>query len=231
MVLRGELMSSAEASRQLGVSMRQVQRLTASGALSQSGTVGRVQLIDAASVQRLKTRGAGRGRPWEPETIAAALEMLTDGDTTRLTTVARGRLRQRLSRISADHLVRSTRGRAQVRRYRASTSFLDRLRVAITLTGSAAVGSDPALGRLFGLAGGQREVVDGYVHEKQARRLVRECHLVEDEDGNVTLRVTEIDLLLSTNVVAVALDLSGSLDVRDRSAGLAFLTRRLQSLR
>jgi hypothetical protein len=230
MAERGGLMSSAEASRQLGVSMRQVQRLTASGALSQSGNVGRSHLIDAQSVHRLKVRGAGRGRPWEPETIAAAIELLNDGETARLTSVAHGRLRHRLSGMSADQFVRATRMRADVRGYRASVSFLEQAKAAVILTGSAAIDSDVALARKFGLGGSNRDIVDGYVDAKSARRLVRECHLAEDDEGNVTLRVTTIDALLRTCAVVVALDLAESLDTRDRSAGLAYLERQLRSL-
>ena len=225
------LLTSAETSRQLGVSMRQVQRLAASGALSHSDTVGGTHLIDARSVQLRKVRGAARGRPWEAETIAAAIELLTCGDTTRLTPVARGRLYRRLSGMSAEQFVRATRKRAEVRRFRASKSFVGHLQEAINLTGVAAVGRDPALGRVFGLAGGDRLVVDGYVNEKTARRLIRECRMVADPSGSVTLRVTNIDLLLDAHEVVVALDLADSLEVRSRSAGLAHLTQRLRVLR
>jgi hypothetical protein len=223
-------MSSAEASRQLGVSMRQVQRLTASGALSQSGNVGRSHLIDAQSVHRLKVRGAGRGRPWESETIAATIELLTDGETARLTSFARGRLRHRLSGMLADQLVRATRMRADVRRYRSSVSFFEQVKGAVIPTGSAAVDSDFTLARKFGLAGSNRDIVDGYVDEKSAQRLVRECHLAEADDGNVTLRVTKIEALPRASAVLVALDLAESLDTRDRSAGLAYLAQRLRWL-
>lgn len=230
MAAGGDLMSSAEASRQLGVSMRQVQRLTASGALSQSGNVGRSHLIDAQSVHRLKVRGAGRGRPWESETIAATIELLTDGETARLTSFARGRLRHRLSGMLADQLVRATRMRADVRRYRSSVSFFEQVKGAVIPTGSAAVDSDFTLARKFGLAGSNRDIVDGYLDEKSAQRLVRECHLAEADDGNVTLRVTKIEALPRASAVLVALDLAESLDTRDRSAGLAYLAQRLRWL-
>lgn len=224
-------LSSAEASERLGVSMRQVQRLIASGTLTTAGLVGRTQLLDAASVHRLKIRGAGRGRPWEPETVAAAVEMLSDGETALLTSVARDRLRRRLSGMSAEHLVRASRNRSDLRRYRGSASFFERMRKRITPAALAAIQSDPGLARTFGLAGGGEMIVDGYVGEKTARQLVRDHHLVEDAAGNVLLRVTRLDSMLVVNVVVVALDLSESLDTRARSAGLSLLTKRLQSLR
>jgi hypothetical protein len=230
MVAQGAVMTSVEASRQLGVSVRQVQRLAASGALTQIGTVGRTKIIDSGSVQRLKARGARRGRPWAAATIAAAIDLLMDGDTSRLSSVERSRLRARLIGLSAEELVRATHSRAAVRRYRASASFLDRVRKEITLTGVAAVDRDPALAKAFGLACGAQPAVDGYIDGKSARALIRVSHLVEDEQGNVTLRVTSIDSLLTANVVAVALDLAESLDPRRRRAGLGYLGRRLEQM-
>lgn len=227
----GDVLGSADAGRQLGVSVRQVQRLTESGALVQVGTVGRTKLIDAGSVQRVKTHGLRRGRPWLTETIAATLDLLTHGDTTRLSSVERKRLCQRLAGLSAEDLVRAAHPRADVRRYRASASFLDRVRKEIALTGAAAIDSDTALARELGLAQGAQVTADGYADSKDADRLIRACHLVQDAQGNVTLRVTAIDSLMTTNVVAVALDLAESLDPRERSAGVAFLRQRLTSLR
>lgn len=231
MVAQGDVMTSVEASQQLGVCVRQVQRLASSRALTQIGTVGRTMLIDAGSVQRLRARGARRGRPWSAGTIAAALDLLTDGDTSRLSPVARNRLRARLVGLPAEELVQATHVRAVVRRYRASPSLLDRVRKEVAPTGVAAVDSDPALVKAFGLARSAEPPVDGYVDEKSARALIRASHLVEDEQGDVTLRVTSIDSLLTTNAVVVALDLAESLDPRARSAGLAYLRKRLRTLR
>jgi hypothetical protein len=230
MVGQGDVLSSAEAGRQLGISVRQVQRLALSGALTQVGTVGRTKLIDAGSVQRVKAQGLRRGRPWSTKTIAAALDLLAQGDTTRLSSIERKRLRGRLATMSAEDLVRATRFRADVRRYRASASFLDRVRSELALTGAAAIDNDIAVASEFGLARSANVTVEGYVDSKAADRLIRACHLVEDARGNVTLRVTAIDSLQTTNAIAVALDLAESLDPRERSAGLTFLRRRLETL-
>lgn len=228
---QGDVMSSAEAGRLLGVSMRQVQRLASSGALVQVGAVGRTKLIDAGSVQRMKAQGLRRGRPWSTNAIAAAIDLLTHGDTARLSSVEARRLRDRLAGLSAEDLVRATRSRAEVRRYRASASFLDRVRKEIALTGVWAIDNDTALAKEFSLALGRQASVDGYVDSTAAARLIRACHLIEDAQGHVTLRVTAIDSLMTTNAVAVALDLAESLDPRERSAGLTFLGQRLTSLR
>ena len=131
--------------------------------------------------------------------------------------------------MDAEDLVRATSGRAEVRRYRASSSFLDRIRQSVTLTGSAAVDARRDVAGLFGLASAQRDAVDGYVDRATVRHLVDLYHLVEDVGGNVTLRVADTWNAVGdvADDVVVALDLAESLDVRERSAGLALLRTRL----
>lgn len=59
-----DFVTTAEASRQFAVGTRQVQRLAATGAITQVGTIGRVKLLDARSVRRLVLQKTGRGWPW-----------------------------------------------------------------------------------------------------------------------------------------------------------------------
>jgi hypothetical protein len=73
--------------------------------------------------------------------------------------------------------------------------------------------------------------VDDYVDSKTADWLIRTCHLIEDAHGDVTLRVTTIASMMTTNAVAVALDLAESLHPRERRAGLTFLEPRLRTNR
>lgn len=222
-----------DASRQLGVTTRQVQRLVASGDIVAVGEVGRSTLLDARSVQRLKIHKAGRGRPWSIESIDMALEFLTDGTATAGTATERTRMRKRLHSITADGLVHATRRRARVRRYRASESFLSQIACDVTLTGTAALDADVALGHVFGLAGSSDLTVDGYLTAKAARNLVASLRLVEDFGGNVTLRVTAMKTLLTGQYrsLVVALDLADSLDTRQREAGLHHITKRLEAFR
>jgi len=227
-----DLVTSSEAAERLGVSARQVQRLIANGTLTVAAHVGRTALIDAVSVQRLRARGAGRGRPWSGETIAAAIDLLTDGSTQRLAAVEVTRLRKRLTSISAEELVAVTRMRARVQRYRASASFLKRIADEVTMTGAAAIDADTTLAREFGLASSGRGRVDGYVDAERAGRIVSSWQLVADPQGNVTLRETQLDALREVRVaptVVVALDLADSLDTRERAAGLGFLRHRLKA--
>lgn len=232
MAVRADLVTSTEASERLGVSARQVQRLIANGTLTVTGHVGRTALIDAGSVQRLRARGAGRGRPWSRKAIAAAIELLTDGSTQRLGSVERARLLKRLHTIAAEDLVAVMRMRARVKRYRASASFLGRIARDVTITGTAAIDADVTLAHEFGLAAAGRGFVDGYLDAEVSERIVGTCHLVADPRGNVTLRVTDVDALRDAPVspVVVALDLAESLDTRERAAGLRFLRQRLKAL-
>ena len=232
MTVAAEQMTSAEAARQLGIGVRQVERLLAAGDITRVATVGRTALIDVASVYRLHGRGVRRGRPWSAETIHAAIELLTDGQTGRLESTQRSRLRSRLRNMDAEDFVRATTRRSDVRRHRASGSFLDRLRRSVTLTGSSAIDASRAVAGRFGLAPTQRDAVDGYVDHATAQRLIDRCHLVDDAGGNVTLRIT-VDWKAEEDVaddVVIALDLAESLDVRERSAGLGLLRDRLEAL-
>lgn len=230
---QGNLLSTAEASRQLGVGTRQVQRLVATGAITQVGTIGRVKLLDAGSVQRLKLQKTGRGRPWTQATIELVLELLSKGDTHLGTTLERSRTRKRLVKITGEGLVQAMRRRAAVQRYRASESFLDQITASVMLTGASAIDSNYELAQEFGLAMKASDSVDGYISQRGVRQLIRSCHLVEDATGNVTLRETDMKALLkgSFQAIIIALDLAESLDARQRAAGLRFITELLEKFR
>lgn len=230
MTEQGNLLSTAEASRLLGVGTRQVQRLVATGAITQVGTIGRVKLLDARSVQRLKVQKTGRGRPWTQATIELVLEFLSKGDTHLGTTIERSRTRKRLVKITAEGLVQGMRRRAAVQRYRAAESFLDQVTASVMLTGASAIDLNYQLAQEFGLAMKASDSVDGYISAKGVRQLIKSCHLVEDATGNVTLRVTDMKVLLKGNFqsLIVALDLAESLDARQRAAGLRFITELLE---
>jgi excisionase family DNA binding protein len=228
-----EQMTSAEAAQQLGIGVRQVERMVASGQLVCVGSVGRALLVDAASVHRHRERGAAKGRPWSTDTLRAAVELLQDGRTDRLESTQRSRLRAKLRHMTASDLVRAAHRRAKVRRYRASTSFLEALRGRVLLTGGAAVDADRVTAGRFGLGTTQRDIVDGYVSRIIAEEVVDRYRLVDDAKGNVTLRIAD-DVIGARGVadlVTVALDLAESLDARERAAGLAFLDERLAALR
>lgn len=239
MELNPSEMTTIAAARVLDVSSRQVQRLAAAGELTEVGRSGGNLLLDANSVHRLADRGRRRGRPWSEETVWAAVDLLQSGHTARLNAAQRSRLRARLRDMDALEFVRLARRRSEVSHYRASSSFLERLREHVTLTGSAAVAEDRAVANLFGLATGNRATVDGYVVRHLVRDYEDEFFLAADLSGNVVLRGTEAAVTADDTVsghrraseTVIALDLAESLDIRERSAGLRVLTEKLRQQR
>ena len=132
-------MSSAEAAAILGVSVRQVRRHAESGELESTGRFGGALLLDPNSIYRLSERGTQPGRPWSEDTAWAAIELLQNGSTNRLDAARRSRLRRRLQHLDAEEFVRMSRRRADVTRFRVSSSFLEAVRANVALTGVSAV--------------------------------------------------------------------------------------------
>ena len=102
----------------------------------------------------------------------------------------------------------------------------------MTLTESSAIDADGAIAGQFGLAAARHDEVDGYVDSATAQQLIARFQLVEDPRGNVTLRVADNEQggRWVANAVIFALDLSESLDARERAAVLALLRDRLELL-
>ena len=232
MTVADDQMTTADAARMLGVSVRQVRNLVDAGELAAVGRVGSVLLLDSNSVLRLRERGSQRGRPWAEETTWAAVETLDCGHTSRLNAAQRSRLRARLREMDDEEFVRLARRRSQVSCYRASASFLSRLREHVALTGAAAVAEDRSVADEFGLATGDRSTVDGYVDRNLIRDYEDEFFLVPDRHGNVVLRGTTSNAVSNqtASASAIALDLAESLDTRERSAGLRVLAEKLDRL-
>lgn len=135
--------------------------------------------------------------------------------------------------MDAEEFVRLARRRSEVSCYRASASFLARLREHVALTGAAAVAENREVADHFGLATGDRSTVDGYVARHLLRDYEDEFFLVADRRGNVVLRGTETELATgqrTASETAIALDLAESLGTRERSAGLRVLAEKLQRL-
>jgi hypothetical protein len=232
MAVTDDRMTTADAARVLGVSVRQVRNLVESRELAEVGRVGSILLLDSSAVLRLKERGSQRGRPWAEETAWAVVEMLDCGHTVRLNAAQRSRLRARLREMDVEEFVRLARRRSQVSRYRASASFLPRLRKHVALTGAAAVAADRSVADAFGLATGDRSTVDGYVDRRLIRDYEDEFFLTPDRHGNVVLRGIASNTASGriASASAIALDLAESLDTRERSAGLRLLSEKLASL-
>jgi hypothetical protein len=218
-----EFVAATDAARRLGVTTRQVQYLVARGDLR---AVAR-GLIDRASLDRhIATRQGSRRRAWSETTAWAAATILSDLPAPWLGPTQHSRLKSTLRRLTAVELVSRTRGRAHVHRYQGHSRAAKRLRDELVDTSgaAAALGLTEAADR-----------VDGYVAAHELNKLVARHALIDDADGQYTLRATEMDLatvraLAENAPVLGALDLAESLDIRERQTGLNFLDYKLKQL-
>lgn len=219
------LMTSQQAADRLSVSVRHVQRLVSDGDLSAIGP----DRIDAESVfQWLAQRQGRRVRAWEEPTAWAAVGLLEDGDAPWLGQSQRSRLRAALAETSAAELAARARNRADVHRFHAHPKALGRLTREIVPSG--------AIRGIGGLTAAS-DRVDGYVTDSGVGRLVTRYRLESDPSGDVVLRVTGMprdvvsELARGARHVLAGLDLAGSTDARERSAGARILESALRRMR
>ena len=219
------LISTQQAADRIGVSVRHVQRLVAGGGLVAIGT----DRIDAESVtQWLAERQGSRLRAWEEPTAWAAIALLEGDSAPWIGQAQRSRLRSALAGATALELTARTRNRAEVHRFHSHPRALGRLARDVVESGST---------RGIGGLTTATDQLDGYVASSALRRLVQRYRLEGDPAGRLVLRTTE----MSTDVVAeladgrrhvlAGLDLAGSTDTRERSAGLRILDRAVDALR
>lgn len=220
-------MTTAACAKVLGISARQVARLARAGELTVSRTVGGALLMDGASVHRLAKHGRHNGRPWTAATAWAALALLSGESVDWLDAAAISRLRHRLRASSASEVCWMTRRRAAVHRMRGWGKDEGLLHSGVSAL------RDPAMSELFDLTAVERGA-DGYVQARGFANLVTTLGLVEDRDGDVTVRVVTDDAGYAVDHVltaAVAVDLAESLDTRESAAGLRVLTDLLDAFR
>jgi len=210
-------MTTAEAARRLHVSQRQVERLIRRGDVPARRTAGDAWVVDALAVNALGRSRPTRGRPWSAEVAWGALWVLSDLEAPWLDPRTRVRVSSRLASMDALGLVHACRRRADVVRYRVSESFLDELRGALVVSGASAA-------ERYSLAE-EAARVEGYCDAETSAKLRAEFRLVDDERGNVTLRVTRFEDVVKSGLwtmpaAVVAVDLAESYEVREREAGL-----------
>lgn len=217
------LVAVRDAAERLRVSTRQVQHLIAQGELTALARGA----IESESIDRfLAVRGERRTRAWSPETAWGAIAILSGLEASWMGGTQRSRLKARLRSLSATDLVDRARDRADALRYTGHSSVAERLRGAIVDTNSTR--------SRLGLA--EANTVDGYVAANDLGDLERKFGLAPDTNGLITLRTTSFPIYTITRIaeagtVLTALDLAGSLEVRERTAGLDALTDALEKLR
>lgn len=220
-------MTTVASAEVLGTSVRQIARLARAGELTVTRTVGGALLLDGASVHRLAKQGRHRGRPWAAATAWAALALLSGERADWLEPSATSRLRHRLRASSASELCWMTRRRATVHRMRGwgkDTGLLN--------TGVSAL-RDPVVSEGFNLTP-VTNGCDGYVCARDFAAVTTALGLVEDFDGDVTVRVVPDDAGYAVDRVltaAVAVDLAGSLDTRESAVGMRVLGDMLDDFR
>jgi hypothetical protein len=144
-----------------------------------------------------------------------------------LDAAAMSRLRHRLRASSASELCWTTRRRATVHRMRGWGKDTGLLHSGVSAL------RDPAMSELFDLTAVERGA-DGYVCARDFADLVTTLGLVEDRDGDVTVRVVADDSGFAVDHVltaAVAVDLAESLDTRESAAGLRVVEDLLDAFR
>ena len=192
-----------------------------------SRTVGGALLVDGASVHRLAKHDRHNGRPWTAATAWAALALLSGERVDWLDAAAKSRLRHRLRASSASELCWTTRRRATVHRMRGWGEDTGLLHSGVSAL------RDPAMSELFDLTAVERGA-DGYVQARDFADLVTTLGLVEDRDGDVTVRVVTDDSGYAVDHVptaAVAVDLAESLDTRESAAALRVVEDLLDAFR
>ena len=220
-------MTTVACAEVLGISARQVARLARAGELTVSRTVGGALLVDGASVHRLAKHGRHNGRPWTAATAWAALALLSGERVDWLDSSAMTRLRHRLRASSASELCWMTRRRATVHRMQGWGKDTGLLHSGVSAL------RDPAMSELFDLTAVDRGA-DGYVCTSNFADLVKKLGLIDDVDGDVTVRVVPDDAGYARDhvlIAAVAIDLAESLDTRESAAGTRVLEDLLDAFR
>jgi excisionase family DNA binding protein len=219
------LMTTRQAADRLGVSVRHVQRLVSGGDVVAIGP----DRIDAESVaQWMAQRDGSRLRAWEEPTAWAAVALLEGEPADWLGPAQRSRLRSALAEVTAVELTARSRNRAEVHRFHVHPSAVGRLARDVIESGAT-----QGVGGLTAA----RNRLDGYVAAAALPRLMQRYRLMADPGGDVILRTTAMaldviaDLARGRRHALAGLDLAGSTDPRERSAGHRILDRAVRALR
>ena len=213
-------LTTHEAGVRLGITQTSVRQLIDSGQLTVVGKVGRALLLDRSSVERRAAAGSRRGRAWTPRIAWAALTMLSGGNPSWISPSEKSRLRTRLRTQTAEDVAVLARNKDRIFRYRVTADGLSLLHEHLLPGGVSALRNEDVAAR-FGLTGGSG-LVEGYVVQGDAEQLALAFGMAEDPEGNVVIHevnVTEPFAAGHVPVAAIAVDLMGSLSIRERSAG------------
>lgn len=161
----------AEVARKQRRTERFVQVALRSGSLQGFRRHGRMATVDDLAAQAWG-RSFGRGRPWTPEIRDAALDLLSEGRTSRASSSERSRLRAKLRGMSASQIAHASGGLGIWARYRgAATGDMKRF------------GPSVANDTLLGVIAGQGWLT--FAQTDDLDRFELEHDVVLDADGNL----------------------------------------------
>jgi excisionase family DNA binding protein len=214
----------AEAAELLHVSKVQVTRLIQAGSLRAIRPAGRAFLIDAISLNEYLRYRKSKGRAFAPNTAWAALWMLSGLSPDWLPSYTYTRVSKKLTSTSPEEILWLTRRRSESCHLRVSSSFLDRLKAEISLTGMSA-----PISSAFGLTASNRQI-EGYIAAERLSGIIEKYHAVLQNDSGANVRLHTVkdapflfdDFPAMPNAV-VAADLATSIDAREHSVGLEIL--------
>jgi excisionase family DNA binding protein len=219
-----DLMAPADAAQQLGVSVRRVYHLIASGQLP-AERIGRRLLVERGALDAWdKVRSPG-GQPFSPQRAWGLLHLADGEPAPWLDPVSRSKLRAILRDRSLREL-RGRLGRRAVRQgLRAHPSDLSRLRDE-----PGVVRSGVSAAREIGLDLLASDVLDAYVPGQRLDALIRRYRLRPSRDPNVIFRrLPALDFGWGSRTVApaaaVAIDLDEDPDPRSQEAADRALSR------
>lgn len=128
----------AQVARQQRRTERFVQLALQTGTLSGHRRHGRMATVDDLAAQAWG-RSLGRGRLWSPEIRDAALDLLSEGRTSRASSSERSRLRANLRAMSAGQIAHAAGGVGEWARYR-GTAGDDLTRIGPSVVDEAMLG-------------------------------------------------------------------------------------------
>jgi excisionase family DNA binding protein len=217
-------LSVPEAAARLGVTAGRVRQLTASGELT-ARRVGRVLLVDPASVDRRAQLGTLDGRRFSPARAWGLLFLMDGLDAPWLDAVSRAKLRNFIAHHDLASLRPRLVTRAQRRQFRAHPSDLGSIRrePGLMRTGTSAA-------RDIGLDLLPADEFDAYLAGDRLDALVDKYKLREGEQPNLTVRTTPaltpdwpVRPVAPASVVAI--DLADDIDPRDQEAARLLFER------
>ncbi len=206
-------LSVAQVAREHGRSERFVQMALKSGHLAGHRVVGRVVTIDDIAA-RAWDRSLGQGRRWVPDVRDAALDVLSSGQTRRLSSSERSRLKSRLRSISVPQLAHAMGGIGHWARYRGTPE-----------TRLPRIGPSALAAEELGLVSGQGWLT--FVQVPNLDDFELEHDVILDGDGNLGVVCRDT---LDERAARVLLDCYLLGDARQSEAAAAQLRRRCRDV-